>query len=380
MRVERCFARIGEFHKSKEYTMKKATTLSLFLTILTILISNVTVSAQATAAPTAKPKPNVAILIFEGVQIIDYTGPYEVLGSWRRRNVYTVAEKAEPVTTNMGMRVIPNYTFENSPKPDILVIPGGGNSVAGEKGRGVGAQLNNANLIRWIQERAKESTYVMSVCNGAFLLARAGLLDGLEATTTAGMIGELKSVAPKTRVVSDRRFVDNGKVITTAGLSSGIDGALHLIERIDGLGWAQLVATSIEYNWQPTSGYARASLADMKLPEGIYEPIFPIGTPVSQSGGTDAWEEKWNVPATSAEDLLKSINNKWAAEQSWTRINANQAHSSETSVWRLEDEAGKSWVATAKAEPIAGQPNRVLVTLRIVNAEKLSGVRAKKRA
>src|SRR2546423_395828 len=86
-----------------------------------------------------KPKQNVAILIFDGVQIIDYTGPYEVLGSWRKRNVYTVAEKPDAITTNMGMRVVPNYTFENQPKPDIMIIPGGG----------VKRQLDNQNVIKW---------------------------------------------------------------------------------------------------------------------------------------------------------------------------------------------------------------------------------------
>lgn len=329
------------------------------------------------AAP--KPRLNVAILIFDGVQIIDYTGPYEVLGSWKRRNVYTVAQKADAVITNMGMRVVPNYTFANSPKPDILVIPGGGNSTPGAQGRGVGAQLNNVDLVRWIQEHAKEAQYVMSVCNGAFLLARAGLLDGLEATTTAGLIGDLKLAAPKTKVVYDRRFVDNGKVITTAGLSSGIDGALHLIEKLDGLGWAQLVAISIEYNWQPGASYARAALADMKLPAGIYDPIFPNGDPVSLLGGKDAWQEKWSVPASSTKKLLHEINAKWASEKGWTRISAGGADDSHTSLWKFVGHGGDDWLATAQVESIVDESNRVLVTLRIVKADKLSDEETSKR-
>src|SRR6476620_9005327 len=117
-----------------------------------------------------KTIPNVAILIWNGVQIIDYTGPYEVLGSWHRHNVYTVAEATEPITTNMGMRVTPNYSCETQPKPDVLIIPGGG--VWTEKG-----PLNNARIIRWIQDNAKDAKYVLSVCGGALLLAKAGLLD-----------------------------------------------------------------------------------------------------------------------------------------------------------------------------------------------------------
>jgi putative intracellular protease/amidase len=290
--------------------------------------------------------------------------------------VYTVAERAEAITTNMGMRVVPNYTFDTSPRPDILVIPGGGNSVAGTNGRGVGRQLENEKVIRWIQERAKESKYVLSVCNGAFLLARAGLLDGLEATTTAGMIGELQRVAPKTRVFSDRRFVDNGKVITTAGLSSGIDGALHLIERMDGRGWAQFIALSIEYDWRPDSDFARAALADMKLPSGIYEPIFPAGEPFEIVHGKETSEEKWSVPATSAVQLLKTINEKWTEEKSWRRVGGGK---SDSSIWMMKEESGKEWVATVNVEDMSGQQGRVLVTLRIVNAEELSSLRTIRR-
>jgi putative intracellular protease/amidase len=352
--------------------MKKLSTLFVLLATVGYLVSSTKAVAQTTPSPTRKA--NVAILIFDGVQIVDYTGPYEVLGSWSRRNVYTVAEKATPITTHMGMRVVPNYTFENSPKPDILVIPGGGNSDPGPKGRGVGAQLNNETLVRWIRESAAQSQYVMSVCNGAFLLARAGLLDGLEATTTAGMTDLLQSVTPKARVVADRRFVDNGKVMTTAGLTSGIDGALHLVEKLDGLGWAQLIAKSIEYNWQPESRYARAALADMNLPDSIYEPIFPVGTPLLMHGGVDAWAEEWSVPLTpdsSASDVLKSINERWAKEKNWVRLNQDATHETDISVWKFTDRGGKSWIATASAEANEAQHRHALVKLKIASAASL---------
>src|SRR5262249_42863864 len=109
--------------------------------------------------------------------------------------------------------------------------------------------------------------YTMSVCNGAFLLANAGLLDGLTATTTSGRIDQLRAQYPKVKVVDDRRFVDNGKIITTAGLSSGIDGALHVIERVEGEGEAQQAALADEYDWRPKSGFVRAALADRNIPE-----------------------------------------------------------------------------------------------------------------
>ncbi len=203
---------------------------------------------------------NVAILLFPGVQIIDYTGPWEVLGHARvdgkpAFKIYSVAETASPFDTAMGMTVIPSYTFAKAPKPDVLVLPGGN----------VDPQLSNEGIIRWIRESAKTAEVVLSVCNGAFFLAEAGLLDGLEATTFAGMIDDLQRSAPKTKVVRDKRFVDNGKIITSAGLSSGIDGALHVIEKLYGKGTAQLAAVGMEYDWRPDSGWARASLADMQL-------------------------------------------------------------------------------------------------------------------
>ena len=175
------------------------------------------------------------------------------------------------------MRVYPQLHLRESTKPDIIVIPGGG---AARRGRGTRrrGQLNNLKVVKWIRDQAGQARYVMSVCNGAFLLAKAGLLDGLEATTTAGLIEELRAAAPKTKVVSDKRFVDNGKIITTGGLSSGIDGALHLVEKLDGKGWAQVIAYGIEYNWQPEAGYARGPLADMKLPSSIYRSSSPAQT------------------------------------------------------------------------------------------------------
>src|SRR5262245_32580893 len=125
----------------------------------------------------AAARRDVAILLFEGVQIIDYTGPYEVFGhAWTPDGpafrMYTAAEKPGPITTAMGMSVNPRYTFADAPKPDVLVLPGGG----------VPPHLENPALMAWVKEAAKDAEVVLSVCNGAFFLAKAGLLDGLQAT------------------------------------------------------------------------------------------------------------------------------------------------------------------------------------------------------
>ena len=311
-------------------------------------------SAQNPAAGEAKDAPrNLAIFIFDGVQIIDYTGPFEVLGQAhdaRKRlfNVYTVAEKAAPVTTNMGMTVVPKYTFENMPKADVLLLPGGDTR----------PHLENANVIKWVRDTSGRAEYVMSVCNCAFYLGKAGLLDGLTATTYYGLIDRLRALAPKARVVTDQRFTDNGKIITTAGLSSGIDGALHLVERVAGRGYAQEVALNMEYNWQPDSAYARASFADRRLRKALGAEGFklPEGTGWSvlgQRGGRDEWEKNWEVKlASTPAGLLKIVDAKLA--EGWSKSTPAAAGGDARTLWKFTDKEGKTWNAVSRVEPLKG--------------------------
>lgn len=314
---------------------------------------------------------NLAIFIFEGVQIIDYTGPFEVLGqahdgSTPLFNVYTVAEKAGPITTAMGMTVVPKYSFADMPKADVLLLPGGR----------VRPHLENPKVIKWVQDTSGNAEYVMSVCNGAFYLGKAGLLDGLSATTFYGLIDQLKVLAPKANVVRDQRFVDNGKIITTAGLSSGIDGALHLIERVAGRGRAQEVALNLEYNWQPDITYARASFADRYLrkmlgAEGFKLPEGTGWTVLSQKGGKDAWEKNWQVRLeTTAPELLKIIDAKLS--ESWTRTSGVANRDGAKSLWRFSDEEGKEWSAVAEVEPIAGSANTLHLRVMLARAQSAS--------
>jgi putative intracellular protease/amidase len=326
--------------------------LALAASILVCVCGRVA-PARAQENGAAGRKLNVAILIFEGVQIIDYTGPYEALGAGGRRNVYTVAERPDVITTAMGMKVVPNYTFANQPMADVILVPGGGNSgePQAREPRGVGAQLQNPAVINWVRESAAQSKFVMSICNGAFILAKAGLLDGLSATTTAGYIDYLAAVAPKTKVVYDQRYVDNGKVITAGGLSSGIDGALHLIERLDGRGAAIQTALGMEYDWRPDSGWARAALADMRIPSAVYEPFYNRETELlDMADGLDKSEEVWSTRSElSPAELLKRMDEKWAAAK-WTRAEGESARKasaaggdSAASRWRLTDAQGKTW-------------------------------------
>jgi putative intracellular protease/amidase len=303
---------------------------------------------------------NVAILLFPGVQIIDYTGPYEVLGhayvnGQPAFRLYTVSEKTDPITTAMGMNVLPAFTFDRAPKPDVLVVPGGG----------VDAHLDNPAYLRWLRSSAKDAEVVLSVCNGAFFLAKAGLLDGLEATTFAGLIDELKIAAPKTKIVSDRRFVDNGKIVTAAGLSSGIDGALHVIEKLYGKGTAQVAAVGMEYDWRPDSGWARASLADRHVRpafEALHE--YPR-TVLSYAGSRDRWETVWRIQTDAPpRAVLEKLDAALSAGKGWARQDRRAAASSAESRWSFRDGDGSAWTETTRVEGVKGEKGcRVTVTV-----------------
>ena len=188
---------------------------------------------------------NVAIIIHDGVELLDFAGPGEVFAAAGAFNVYTVSETTAPITSQGFVKVTPQYSVTNSPKPDILVVPGGG-------GR---ALLGSQPLMAWIKESAEDAEVIMSVCTGAFALAQAGLLDGLEATTHHGGIEALRESASKTKVHENVRFVDNGKIVTTAGVSAGIDGALHIVSRLLGEEAAHGTARYMEYDkWEPGAG------------------------------------------------------------------------------------------------------------------------------
>lgn len=167
----------------------------------------------------------VAILIFDGVELLDYAGPAEVFivcAQGKAFRVITVAEKPDLVKTMGNQTLKPDFTCANAPKAEIVVAPGGNLRSVGPEGRA------------WLKRAAADAEIVMSVCMGAFLLADAGLLDNVEATTHRWGLEGLQKAAPKCKVVRGKRFVDSGKIITTGGVTAGIDGALHIVERLLG--------------------------------------------------------------------------------------------------------------------------------------------------
>lgn len=191
-----------------------------------------------------KPKKKVAILIYDGMEILDFAGPGEVFtvaDGGRAYEVFTVAAAPGAVTSQGFATLSPRYTIADCPRPDILVVPGGSTRIPAA----------DPAVLDWITRSSEDAEVVLSVCTGAILLAKAGLLDGLEATTHQSAIEALREAAPGAKVVDDRRFVDNGKVVTSAGVSAGIDASLHLVGRLLGPESAREAARVMEYRWQP---------------------------------------------------------------------------------------------------------------------------------
>lgn len=192
-----------------------------------------------------KARKKVAIFVFDGVELLDFAGPAEVFasaGDGRDFEVFLVAPKAGPIMSQGFVKVTPEYTLADCPKPDIIVLPGGA---------GTSRAVGDPAVIDWIKASSKDAEATLSVCTGAFLLGKAGLLDGLEATTHHGSIAGLRRMYPGTKVVEGRRFVDNGKIVTSAGVSAGIDAALHVVDRLEGREVAKAAAHRMEYRWEP---------------------------------------------------------------------------------------------------------------------------------
>ena len=299
----------------------------LLLPAIVVAVFSLTqVNAQKANSPR-----KAAILLFDGVQIIDYTGPFEVLGYGF--DVITVAPDTGMITTNMGMKVLPGYSIRNCPKVDVLVLPGGYAAFTA---------LDNRELINWFRQQYDQTEILLSVCNGAFFLQRAGLLEGLEATTTAGFIDTLQQAVPSARIVRNKRFVDNGKIITTAGLSSGIEGALHVAARLLGKGWEPVFARWLEYNHDPRSTYAAGMLADCNV-SGLLRYFYRTveAEPLLYAGDTKSWNGVFQVKGLAAGVVLADVHSQIVSKAGWKLKNLDAKH--HTSTWSFTGKDHKPW-------------------------------------
>jgi transcriptional regulator GlxA family with amidase domain len=192
----------------------------------------------------------VGILVFDDVEVLDFCGPFEVFSVSRAPGVtgdvnplfraVTIAEEDRIINCRGGLLLQPHYTIANHPELDILVVPGG---------QGTRKERHNQRLLDWITLQDSKIELLTSVCTGSFLLAEAGKLEGLKATTHWGSIDVMRENYPSTEMLSNVRFVDEGRVITSAGISAGIDMSLHIVERLHGRETAAWTARRMEYDW-----------------------------------------------------------------------------------------------------------------------------------
>ncbi|TXD85475.1 DUF4870 domain-containing protein [Subsaximicrobium wynnwilliamsii] len=185
----------------------------------------------------------IAFYLQDGVEVLDFSGPMEVF-AYAGYEIFIVSKTTHPITTQGIMKIIPQYSIKNAPSADILAFFGGNSSEA----------YKDIEVINWVKSQ-NSTKYYFSVCTGAFILAESDILKGKTATTFHNALDEFEYKYPETTVLKNIRFVDNGNVITTAGISAGIDGALHLVAKLKGFNAARKVAYYMEYDkWIPGEG------------------------------------------------------------------------------------------------------------------------------
>jgi len=195
------------------------------------------------ALEASKGKKKIAFYLQDGVEVLDFAGPMEVF-AYAGYEIFTVSKTKEPILSQGILKITPDYSIKDAPEADVLAFFGGNAHNA----------YNDTEVMDWVRNRANVDLY-FSVCTGAIILAKAGILDGNTATTFHTALDGLENNYPKIKVRRDVRFVDNGKVITTAGVSAGIDGALHLVAKLQGLEKAKEVTFYMEYDkWNPGEG------------------------------------------------------------------------------------------------------------------------------
>jgi len=220
--------------------MKK---LHLQVTLMALVLFSLTVQAQKS------DRLNVAVFLYEGMELLDFAGPTEVFAATQGFTVYSISVDGKPLECNATGKILnkitPDYSMDDAPQPDVVIFPGGGS----------GPISKNENVLSWVKKLEAQGTFLMSVCTGASILTNTGLLKGKNITTWHGFIPALQAAHPDLTVLENTRFVDNGTILTTAGVSAGIDGALYLVSKIKGRDVAKATAKYMEFDkWDPTQG------------------------------------------------------------------------------------------------------------------------------
>ena len=278
------------------------------LALLPLLFSPLALGAEA--MPEDPKKTVVAILMFDGVQIIDYAAPYEVF-SQVGFNIYTVSKDGQAVKASQGLKSQVDHSYASAPQADIVVVPGG--DVHGIE--------RDAATLAWVRKQAAGADHVMSVCTGSFILGHSGLLDGGSATTFHRSFDTMQKEFPKVKIVRDQRWVDAGKVVTSSGLASGIDTSLHVVAELRGTKVARSVAMQLEYDWSPEAGFVRGKFADrnFRLPATLRMPEGTQVSEVTSLGDTRSWEVVYLIEsALGPEKFLETVNAQARQDKDFT--------------------------------------------------------------
>ncbi|KAF9330421.1 hypothetical protein BG006_006597 [Podila minutissima] len=193
--------------------------------------------------PTGVTSLKLGALIFDGFDLLDVMGPMRIFGEQDHKldiEIIFVSHTLEPCTSTQQVKITPHHTLETAPKLDFFFIPGG---------IGTRTYANNENLLQQVKARAEAATWTLTVCTGAGILAKTGLIDGYSATTNKAVFEWPVSQGPNVKWVKRARWVQDGKYVTSSGVSAGIDAALFVISELTSVEVAQNVATQIEYTW-----------------------------------------------------------------------------------------------------------------------------------
>ena len=198
----------------------------------------------------------VGIYIYDEVEVLDFSGPFEVFstasrvmarlcpGQAKPFEVFTIADSLRLIHARAALRVQPHFSISNHPNVDLLLIPGGVHN----------SELERPEIIDWIARTSARAELTASVCTGAFLLAKAGLLAGKAATTHWEDLADFRAMFPAITVRENRRWVDEGNIVTSAGISAGLDMSLHLVARLADEDLAVRTARQMDYRWMPNPG------------------------------------------------------------------------------------------------------------------------------
>ena len=194
---------------------------------------------------------NIGIYLYDQAEVLDFSGPFEVFSTASRVcegstpfNVFLVSESGEAVVARAGYTVLPDYGFSDHPDIDVLIIAGGVHK----------DEMAKAKVMEWIARQSRHASLVASVCTGAFLLAKAQVLKEHKVTTHWEDIADLRSQFPKLNVIENVRWVDEGEIVTSAGISAGIDMSLHLVSRLHNHELAERTARQMDFSWTQNSG------------------------------------------------------------------------------------------------------------------------------